>query len=390
MARPGRLFRTPGSRRPSADAAAAQETADGKIVTFYQDTEPTADGEGDIWFDTNDGNKQYRWSGAAWVEVQDAGIGTAIANAATAQETADGKIVTFVQPTAPTAEGDGDLWMDSDDNYKPYRWNSQTSHWDPIAHDAATWSKITGTGKPEDGATNDSGWRHGSDPTKINGAKIYGGSVGTGAIAANGITQIVSAYTEAGTPIGTIKTDEQSATITPTGGPVIIFWGGTIDYIDEVVGVTLQLYRDSTLLAQVGEIWSVADETKPFFAFYQETPSAASHTYYLKARVSSYNPISITAVNGVGVSGRLDLTLAAVHGLVGTGIAAQIAGITGITGSPDLNGAHTVDVHDADDVKINGTNGLNYSGPYTSGGTFWKELQAYLAKITLVVMELKR
>ena len=31
---------------------------------------------GDIWFDTNDGNKIYRWSGTAWVSVQDDNIGT--------------------------------------------------------------------------------------------------------------------------------------------------------------------------------------------------------------------------------------------------------------------------------------------------------------------------
>lgn len=35
------------------------------------------------------------------------------------------------------------------------------------------WDQITGTGKPEPGATNDAAWRHPSDTTKIDGGKIY-------------------------------------------------------------------------------------------------------------------------------------------------------------------------------------------------------------------------
>lgn len=59
----------------AADAAAdAQSTADGKITAFYQDNEPTAEGTGDLWFDTNDGNKPYRWTGSAWVSTQDGAI----------------------------------------------------------------------------------------------------------------------------------------------------------------------------------------------------------------------------------------------------------------------------------------------------------------------------
>ena len=106
-----------------ANAATAQGTADGKVTTFYQTTAPTAEGIGDLWVDTDDGNKLYRWSGAAWVEIQDDDIATAIANAATAQTTADGKIVTFAQDAAPTADGTGDFWIDTNDGNKIYRWS---------------------------------------------------------------------------------------------------------------------------------------------------------------------------------------------------------------------------------------------------------------------------
>ena len=106
-----------------SDAATAQSTADGKIVSFWQDSEPTAEGVGDIWFDTDNGNKAYRWNGSAWVDAQDDDIAQALSDAATAQSTADGKIVTFYQDSEPTAEGVGDIWVDTDDGNKLYRWS---------------------------------------------------------------------------------------------------------------------------------------------------------------------------------------------------------------------------------------------------------------------------
>ncbi len=106
-----------------ADAATAQGTADGKVTTFVQASAPTAEGIGDLWLDSDDGNRLYRWNGSSWVDVQDDEIAQAIADAATAQSTADGKIVSFYQPSAPTAEGIGDLWTDTDDSNKLYRWN---------------------------------------------------------------------------------------------------------------------------------------------------------------------------------------------------------------------------------------------------------------------------
>jgi predicted nucleic acid-binding Zn-ribbon protein len=109
----------------NSNLSAVQVVADSKIVALFQDSEPSTSGRttGDLWFDTNDGNKAYRFNGTAWVLARDAGIQTAINNAATAQSTADGKIVTFVQDNPPTASAVGDLWIDSNDNNKLYRWN---------------------------------------------------------------------------------------------------------------------------------------------------------------------------------------------------------------------------------------------------------------------------
>ena len=60
---------------------AVEVSVNGKNHIYRQTTAP--DGtvypltEGDVWFDTDDGNKQYYWTGTAWVSVQDTGIAEA-------------------------------------------------------------------------------------------------------------------------------------------------------------------------------------------------------------------------------------------------------------------------------------------------------------------------
>lgn len=119
-------------------------TVDGKNHIYRQANPP--DGsvypltEGDVWFDTDDQNKQYYWTGSAWVSVRDLGIaaaetaaaaaaaGAAAAQsaAAAAQTTADGKNRIYRQTTQPTGGtyAEGDLWFDTDDDNKFYRYTS--------------------------------------------------------------------------------------------------------------------------------------------------------------------------------------------------------------------------------------------------------------------------
>ncbi len=69
---------------------------------------------------------RYEGATPTWVPVQDTAIQTAISNAATAQATADGKMRIFVQASAPTGltAGDvGDLWIDTDDGNRSYTWS---------------------------------------------------------------------------------------------------------------------------------------------------------------------------------------------------------------------------------------------------------------------------
>jgi hypothetical protein len=88
--------------------AAAVAIAQGKSKTYVQDNEPTGGtySVGDLWIDTNDGNKLYAYSGSAWVLKQDGAISTA-------QSTADGKNKVNYSTSDPgsTANTAGDIWF---------------------------------------------------------------------------------------------------------------------------------------------------------------------------------------------------------------------------------------------------------------------------------------
>lgn len=52
-------------------ANTAQATADGKNKSFYQTTAPVAGMvAGDLWFDTDDGYRIYRYNGSSWLDIQ--------------------------------------------------------------------------------------------------------------------------------------------------------------------------------------------------------------------------------------------------------------------------------------------------------------------------------
>jgi hypothetical protein len=59
-----------------------------------------------------------------WEEITDELLAKALSAAGTAQATADGKIVTFAQDSPPSATAIGDLWVDTNDYKKLYRANA--------------------------------------------------------------------------------------------------------------------------------------------------------------------------------------------------------------------------------------------------------------------------
>jgi hypothetical protein len=99
-------------------------------VVYYQDDAPTDPPndlkEGDIWFDTNDGNEQYYYNGTAWVSVQDTAIAAAASAATAAQTTADGKNRVFRVGTTPTATAVGDIWFNTSSDNAISRWDGST------------------------------------------------------------------------------------------------------------------------------------------------------------------------------------------------------------------------------------------------------------------------
>lgn len=84
----------------------ANSTADGKNTVFYQTSAPSTTGRkvNDIWFDTDDGNKMYYWSGSAWT-AQTFGTSAIAASSVTAEKIVSGAVTTAkIAASAVTTE----------------------------------------------------------------------------------------------------------------------------------------------------------------------------------------------------------------------------------------------------------------------------------------------
>lgn len=101
--------------------------ADAKIQTYYQAEAPTnlaPENNGDLWFDTNDNNKLYRFQFPTWVLVSDPRIAKAFDYVFLQGAILDGTIFVYFSTVAPTeqnqaaldpprpAPSQGDLWLD--------------------------------------------------------------------------------------------------------------------------------------------------------------------------------------------------------------------------------------------------------------------------------------
>jgi hypothetical protein len=95
----------------SADLSAAGYT---KINIFKQAAIPTSISIGDLWFDTDDGNKLYRA----------AAVGATTIAAGQWELVGSTAITVFAQDGIPTSLAIGDIWYDTDDGNKPYRADS--------------------------------------------------------------------------------------------------------------------------------------------------------------------------------------------------------------------------------------------------------------------------
>jgi len=96
----------------------------GGITTYFQTTQPASGMlAGDLWIDTDDNNRTYRY-GTSWTVAEDQRIGTALSTATTANTAVATKITTFAQTSPPSTTGRtaGDVWIDTDAGNTIYTW----------------------------------------------------------------------------------------------------------------------------------------------------------------------------------------------------------------------------------------------------------------------------
>jgi hypothetical protein len=120
----GLLYVWTGAWTASPDQRIATVVASNatKTTVFAQASAPSTSGRtiGDVWIDTDDGNRQYVWEGS-WVDRRDATIAAAALLAQQAKTSADAKITVYRQSSAPTGTfAVNDLWLDIDDGLVYY------------------------------------------------------------------------------------------------------------------------------------------------------------------------------------------------------------------------------------------------------------------------------
>lgn len=117
------------------------DVANGKTTVYYSTTQPASASTGDIWYDTSN-NLIKRFVGSNWIDITSNALKQALDAAGDAQSTANSKIKTYAQNSAPTSDlKSGDLWIETDNNNKLYRYNGsqwvdvQDSHLDDTVND---------------------------------------------------------------------------------------------------------------------------------------------------------------------------------------------------------------------------------------------------------------
>lgn len=195
-------------------------------------------------------------------DVAIAAVQTALAN----------KNSIFVQASAPTANATNDLWLDSDDGNKPYRWSG--SAWEAVQDVGAAYAIL---GLNSDGTVADD---------KVVTASIEAGDVlGTNSGYTAGSTNIVSgSYT---------YQQVASQSFTSAGGLVKISAAGIIDVIDNCK-FKYRLKCDGTQVGdEVGPITVNTSDQVPISFIWAHTPSSGAHTYTLEVACNDAGDINV-------------------------------------------------------------------------------------------------
>ena len=86
---------------------------------YRQPNAPEAKFVGDIWFDTNNGSKIRYWTGSTWSDTSDTRLGSIPA------------VFRQANPPTPTGRVIGDLWFESDNGDRQHFWNG--TKWDDVS-----------------------------------------------------------------------------------------------------------------------------------------------------------------------------------------------------------------------------------------------------------------
>lgn len=172
-------YRAVRTKTIDADAVTANEAEFG--VTVVSETQPTEYlKEGTTWVDPNDGaTAVYSTESSSFITVTDA----------VAQATADGKNTIFRQTTAPTGAtyASGDIWFDTDDNNKIYRFNG------------TNWSEAVQLGGNALANVNANSITAGTiDASVITVSNINAGNIASGTLDVSGVIKVSSSPSATG------------------------------------------------------------------------------------------------------------------------------------------------------------------------------------------------
>lgn len=319
------------TKASTSSVTALTSTVNAKNQTFVQDDAPTAVATGDLWVDSNDNNKLYRWNGSTWVAVNDTS-GIAIHS----------------QDNEPTGVNAGDLWFDTNDNNKQYRYNG--SAWVAV-DDARLTSNATAISSLSTAVG-----LSGSSSTKITNLEttVNNGTTGVGAInTAVGLLDsrvedneddIVATNSAITSLTGTVNAKTQTfvSTSAPTAIAVGDLWIDTDDKnklyrasaagnsnwvaVNDTAGITVHAQASEPTGDEEGDIWFDTDDGNKQYRW-----SGSAWVAVVDTRVAANATAVSNLSTAVGLSGSTSTKITALESTVNhgtTGVAATASAVS--------------------------------------------------------------
>lgn len=128
-----KLYRWDGTKWTDSRDTSLDAVVNGKTTTYYSSSAPKKPNVGDIWCDAKN-NLIKRYTSSGWSDITNSVLNKALNLAQDAQNLAEIKISTYAQDEEPEETDDlhftgGDLWIDTNNNNELYRWNDAESEW---------------------------------------------------------------------------------------------------------------------------------------------------------------------------------------------------------------------------------------------------------------------